>query len=169
MFTPSQINDIYPKYDKLLSIKTNTNLESWYLKEGEIALTCSGTVGNSTLVNRTLNGKLFSQNMIRMKSVDGYPGYVIAFLKSNTGKLLVARNNYGSVITHIDPEHLQNIPVPNPPDYIKKSIHDLIIKSYDLRDESNDLIDEAEQLLIEELKLPPIEKFKPKQLLTITM
>ena len=58
--------------------------------------------------------------------------------------------------------HLENILIPNPPEILKKEIHNLIVKSYDLRDESNNLIDEAEKLLIEELKLPPIEDFKPE-------
>lgn len=76
--------------------------------------------------------------------------------------LLIKTNNYGSVISHIEPKHLENIEIPNPPDILKKEIHNLIVKSYDLRDESNDLIDEAEKLLIQELQLPPIEDFKPK-------
>lgn len=49
---------------------------------------------------------------------------------------------------------------PTPPEEIKAKINDLIIRSYELRDESNDLIDEATQLLIKELRLPPIEEFE---------
>ena len=89
-------------------------------------------------------------------------GYIYAFLKTNIGQLLIKTSNYGSVISHIEPKHLENILIPNPPEILKKEIHNLVVKSYDLRDESNDLIDEAEKMLIEELKLPPIEDFKPK-------
>ena len=42
---------------------------------------------------------------------------------------------------------------------LKKKIHDLIVRSYELRDESNDLIDQATALLIGELKLPDIDAF----------
>ena len=50
-------------------------------------------------------------------------------------------------------------PIPNAPKDIKEKIHNLIVRSYELRDESNDLIDEATQLMIDELQLPPVNKF----------
>lgn len=42
---------------------------------------------------------------------------------------------------------------------LKKKIHELIERSYYLRDESNELIDKASALLINELKLPAINEF----------
>ena len=46
---------------------------------------------------------------------------------------------------------------------LKRQIHELIVKSYELRDESNAQIDEATQILIDELNLPPIEGFATKK------
>jgi type I restriction enzyme S subunit len=89
--------------------------------------------------------------------------FLYAYLKSEIGNTILQTNGYGSVITHIEPEHLTDIPVPNPPDSIKKRIHDLIIRSFDLRDESNELIDRATDLLINELQLPPIHTLKTKR------
>ena len=89
-------------------------------------------------------------------------GYTYAFLKTKIGYTLLQTNNYGSVVSHIEPEHLNNIPIPNPPSMIKKRIHELVMKSYELRDESNELLDKAEELLVNELKLPPIDDFKPE-------
>lgn len=51
-----------------------------------------------------------------------------------------------------------NIPIPNAPAEIKQEIHKMVIDSYALRDESNRLLDEAMDLLVQELKLPPIEE-----------
>ena len=48
-------------------------------------------------------------------------------------KILIT-NKYGAVITHIESEHLDTVPIPNAPDSIKSRINDLILKSYDLRD-----------------------------------
>jgi type I restriction enzyme S subunit len=53
-------------------------------------------------------------------------------------------NNYGAVIQHIEPEHMKDIPVPDPPDAIKSKINDLVMRSHDLRDESNDMIDKSD-------------------------
>ena len=71
--------------------------------------------------------------------------------------MLVETNNYGAVIKHIEPEHLNTIPIPNPPSAIKQEIHDLVEASFKLRDESNELMDTAQSLLKTELQLPPID------------
>jgi type I restriction enzyme S subunit len=92
-----------------------------------------------------------------------YSGFLYAYLKSEVGNTILQTNGYGSVITHIEPEHLADIPIPNPPDDIKKKINDLIIRSFEIRDTSNELIDKAVSLLIAELQLPPIHEFKTKQ------
>ena len=63
------------------------------------------------------------------------------------------------MIQEIEPEHLATVPIPDAPMMLKKKIHDLIVRSYELRDESNDLIDQATAMLIGELKLPDIDAF----------
>lgn len=157
MFTPSEIVNINPKPEKFLSKHTKTNLDEWKLKEEEIVLTCSGTIGQASYVSKTLAGKCFSQNMIRIVANE-YPGYLYAFIKTKTCQLLLQTNNYGAVIQHIDPEHLENISVPNPPADKKKSIDKKIIDSFNLRDESNRLFEKAESILKNSLKLPSIYK-----------
>jgi len=162
-YMPSQLNEIYPKPNKYISLLTDINIEELKPKINQILLTRSGTIGNCCYVSRTLAGKVFSDDVIRINCTKEYnAGYIYAFLKTKIGQLLIKTNNYGSVISHIEPKHLENILIPNPPDILKQEIHKLIVTSYALRDESNDLIDEAEKLLVEELKLPPIEEFKPK-------
>ena len=162
-FLPTQLNKIHPKASKYISGLTNTNFEQLKPKYNTILMTRSGTIGNCTYVSKTLEGKIFSDDVIRIQMRDDTDsGYIYAFLKTDIGQLLITTNNYGSVVSHIEPKHLESILIPNPPEELKKEIHDLVVKSYTLRDESNDLIDEAEKLLIEELKLPPIEAFKPK-------
>jgi len=164
IYQPSTIMDINPKPDGYLSHLTNTDIEKLRVKTGQILITCSGTIGKVALVSKTLNNKIFSHDLIRINVNDLEDiGYVYTFLRSAIGNILLQSNRYGAVITHIEPEHLADIPVPNPPDNIKKKIHDLIIRSFELRDESNELIDEATALLACELQLPPIEQFKVKK------
>lgn len=82
-----------------------------------------------------------------------------AYLKSKVGNRILLTNSYGAVITHIEPEHLATVPIPDAPDTLKLKIGNLVIRSYALRDESNNLIDEATKLLIDELHLPAIDDF----------
>ena len=69
-------------------------------------------------------------------------------------------NKYGAVVKHIEPHHLNNVLIPNPPPILKQEIHNLIEDSFRLRDESNDLMDYAQDLLKEALQLPRVEKLR---------
>lgn len=158
---PSQITEIYPKANKYISPETNIDIESTRVKKKQILLTRSGTIGVVSYVTKTLENKSLSDDVIRIEANE-YSGYVYAFLKSKIGRLLIETNNYGAVISHIEPEHLNNIPIPNPPAILKQEIHNLIEQSFKLRDESNDLMDEAQKLLKEALQLPDIEKLQAK-------
>ena len=160
-YLPSQMADIYPKAEKYISRLTKCDISELRLKEKTLLMTRSGTIGTISLVSKTIEGLVFSDDVIRVTFHKEYDlGYVYAFLKSKIGNLILTTNGYGSVITHLEPEHLAGMYIPNAPEEIKKKIHELIIRSYELRDESNVLLDKAEQMLIEELKLPPIEEMQ---------
>ncbi len=158
MLTPSQVTDVSPKIEKYLSVRMEEQISDWFVQQGEILLTCSGTIGKVSLVTDTLDNKCVSQNLIRIvpKEKDD-AGYVYAFLKSKIGQLFLTRNNYGAVIQHIDPEHLTKIPIPVAPKALRNRIHELVAQSYSLRDQSNRLLDEATRILTQELKLSAIE------------
>lgn len=158
---PSQITEIYPRAVKFISPKTYVDIEDTRVKRGEILLTRSGTIGVVSYVGQTLEGKSLSDDVIRVKA-RAYSGYLYACLRSRIGRLLVETNNYGAVISHIEPEHLNNVPIPDPPPPLKQEIHNLIEKSFKLRDESNELMDEARALLKEACSLPDIEELQAK-------
>lgn len=150
--------DIYPKNDGYISKLTETNIESLRVLDGQILITCSGTIGKVSFVSETLNGKIFSHDLLRIRFKNDYDnGYFYTFLKTNVGNSILKSNKYGSVISHIEAEHINEVLLPKAPLNLKKTIHDLILQSYAKRDESNKLIDEATKIMIDELELPPIE------------
>ncbi len=153
---PSQMTEIYPKASKFISPTTNIDIESTRVKRGQVLLTRSGTIGVASYVSKTLEDQSLSDDVIRIKATE-YPGYIYTYLKSRVGRLLVETNNYGAVIKHIEPEHLNAIPIPDPPSIIKQEVHDLVEASFKLRDESNELLDAAQVLLKGALELPSIE------------
>ena len=131
--------------------------DKFALKQGQVLLSRSGTIGNVNYVNSTLENYFVSEHAIRINCRE-YSGYVYAFLKSKKGRVLVESNIFGAVISQVEPEHLNHIPIPNPPPILKQAIHSLIEESfYSLRDESNELMDDAQALLKEALQLPDIE------------
>lgn len=152
----SEMLDIYPKPIKFMI--DEDRVRNLHIKENTVLLSRSGTIGNVSFCNKTLSRFLVSEHAIRLECKNN-AGYVYAFLKTNIGKKMVCSNIYGAVIQQIEPEHLSMVPIPNAPNDIKEKIHNLIVESYKLRDESNDLIDEATELLIKELHLPNIDSF----------
>lgn len=162
-FQPSSITEVFPKPAKYISENTDVDIEALKVKKGMLLMSVSGTIGKCSMVGKTLNDKVFSHDLLRLTGKDECDtGYIYAYFCTPTGQQMLQTNNYGAVIQHIEPEHLKNIIIPNAPELIKRKIHNLVVESYDLRDQSNELMDEAERILYEELQLPPIEQLKPK-------
>lgn len=151
----SEMLDIYPQPVKFMV--DGKRVQGLHILENTVLLSRSGTIGNVSFYSKTLSRFLVSEHAMRLECKK-YAGYIYAFLKTPIGKTLVCSNNYGAVIQQIEPEHLVTVPIPNAPESIKGRIHDLIVRSYELRDKSNEAIDEATRLLVEELHLPPIHE-----------
>jgi len=163
IYTSSQILESIPKAEKFISSKTKADLEYLTLKNGQIVMTRSGTIGKIALVGRTLNGKVFSDDLLRIECYDKKDvGYLYAFMKSKIGQRLITTNNYGSVITHIEPEHFTNTAIPEPNDKFKALISEQIWKSIELRDGANELIQKAINLLEQKFGIASIKELKPK-------
>lgn len=151
----SEMLDCSPVPDKFMPASA---AEAFRIKQGMVLISRSGTIGNLAFANKTLSRFLVSEHAIRLECRE-YPGFVYAFLKSKEGQVLVKACVFGSVILEIEPEHLAAIPVPNAADAVKKQIHEAVVRSYELRDESNDLLARARALLADALDLPPLSDF----------
>lgn len=115
-YLPSQMTDIYPKADKHISALTKCNMSELKLKPQTLLLTRSGTIGTISYVSKTIEGTVFSDDVIRVTFKNDVDlGYVYAYLKSKIGNMMLTTNGYGSVITHIEPEHLSTVPIPDAP------------------------------------------------------
>ena len=169
-YLPSQITEVRPQADKFISRESPCDFGKLRVHEGQILLTRSGTIGTISYVSKTLAGKILSDDVIRIDTKNFYDaGYIYVYLKSSVGQQFLLTNRYGAVIEHIEPKHLANLPLPVSSEGLRRQIHELIVRSYELRDESNELIDEAERILIDELHLPPIEDFRREKIFSIKL
>lgn len=153
----SEMLDVAPRPTKFMV--DDERVEDLHVSFGTVLLSRSGTIGNLSFVNETLERFLISEHAMRLECEE-FPGYVYAYLKTRIGQALIRSNIYGSVIQQIEPEHLKNIPIPNAPKHLKEKISNLIERSYVLRDESNHLMEEATKIMTSELLLPPIEELE---------
>lgn len=161
IYQPSQIQEIAPQPVAYISEKTDTNIDALRVKKGQILMTCSGTIGRVTYVSDTFDNLIFSHDLLRInvKNSDEI-GYIYAYFLSKIGNSVIQSGNYGSVIQHIEPEHLLQLPIPNAPDALKTQIHEQVMDSFALRDKSNELLQQAQDLLQKSLNLPPLDAFK---------
>lgn len=161
IFQPSSITDIKPTPDGYLSKRTKTDIDALRVHRGQVLLTCSGTIGKVAYVSGTLDNAILSHDLLRITCPNPYDaGFLYTYLKTNVGSKILLTNSYGAVITHIEAEHLETVLIPDAPIVQKQRIHDLIARSYALRDESNEMIDKATSLMTAELHLPAIHEFQ---------
>lgn len=135
----SDINNL-----KLISKKLSNNLLELKIKKDWILVSCSGTIGNTVFTNEEFDSKMASQHIMRIvpnKNIE--PGFLYSFLSSKFGYGLLTQGTYGAVIQHIEPHHIEQLPVPNFSQKNQNLIHSLIIESGQLRFESNKYLKRA--------------------------
>lgn len=150
---PSQITEIMPEPVKFISPRTAVDIESAKVTRGQILMTRSGTVGVVSFACGAYEGLALSDDIIRI-TARAWPGCLYAYLKSDVARAMVGTSHYGAVIKHIEPAHLDEVLIPNAPAALQEKIHDLIARSFELRDESNDLMRQAWHGLQEAFALP---------------
>ena len=154
----SEMLDIKPVPVKFIT-KEQAQALNLFAKPGDVLLSCSGTIGNIGFVSRTLSSFALSQHIIKIEC-SSYSGYLYACLKHPYIQAQLQALIYGAVIPEIEPEHLNNVLIPDAPARLKQRISSLVEQSYILRDESNELIDRATDLMVAELHLPAIHDFQ---------
>ncbi len=126
-----------------------------FAKQGWMLVSCSGTVGRTVMVTKRLAQFFLTHDLARLvPNMETSIGYLYAFLSTWMGQALLAKDQYGSAIKHLEPHHIAAVPVPLLSDDEQRAIHAQIMYAYALRDEANDLLDEAGTLLHQELGLP---------------
>jgi hypothetical protein len=94
-------------------------------------ISCSGTVGRMAFSRLDMKGMAGSQHFMRViADVDKVrPGYLHAYLMSRFGVPLVVGGTYGSIIQHIEPGHLAELPVPRLGKRIEDQAHDKVAEA----------------------------------------
>ena len=128
----SEMLDVSPQPVKFMI--DDDRVSELHVKRGTVLISRSGTIGNMSFVNETLE-------IIRIvPASENIAGYLNIFLASEYGYHLITRYTYGAVIDEIDATHVSNIPIP-------------LLKNHDIQKRINDLALEANQKRYEAYKL----------------
>jgi type I restriction enzyme, S subunit len=153
----SDIINMRPDVENYLSRKLTMHLDQLLVREWDVLISRSGTVGNVGLAPERFTGWALSEHAIRLRAPSPEDAaFITVFLRSRYGRLQLIQASYGSVVQHIEPEHLGKVLVPNLPKETCQWIGGSVLKAYRARNDANKLLDEADSKLHALLKLPPL-------------
>ncbi|GMQ28063.1 methylation-associated defense system restriction endonuclease subunit S MAD5 [Algoriphagus confluentis] len=144
---------------KHVSKKYSPHLETLKLHPGWILISRSGTLGNILLTNKTHEGIIGTDDLVRLKPKENQilKGVLYAYLASKYGYGLLTQSGYGGVVKHIEPHHIENLPIPIFPNDLQKTIDDLISKSSNLREKAKGELISATNQVLNQTSLPEID------------
>lgn len=146
-FTATQVFDIRPSTRKWLAPSKTPDLSRRTVERGWILVTCSGSVGDAIMSYGPHLESVISHDLLRVQVRDPkHAGYVYAFLRSRHGRTMMRSSRYGSVVKHLEPEHLFDVPVPDATDNQYEVIGHHIRNVFALRDHAHQLTLEAETI-----------------------
>ena len=113
----TQVYDVRPMPRKWLSLDRTRDHKQRYVHEGTILLSCSGSVGRTTLVVNSVADILISHDLLRIDVNDDYMhGWVYAYLRAPTIRAMMTSVQYGHIIKHLEVDHLNALPFIRIPD-----------------------------------------------------
>ena len=128
------------------------------IEPGMTLISCSGTIGRTVYARPDMVGIWGSQDVLKVVPDAGKipPGYLFSFLASRFGAPMVTSGTYGSIIQHLEPKHIADLPVPRLGDEIEGEAHRLVQHAADLRARFQALLTEATDRLFASVGLRDI-------------
>lgn len=105
-------------------------IDEMSMKEGQILITCAGSVGDIKLITKEYEDKksIGSQDIIRLESNDELytKEYLFVYLQQPFVYDYIQSMKYGSVIERIEPFHVESIPVIEPTKELSDEITSIV-------------------------------------------
>lgn len=101
------------------SVLQKQNIEMLKIKEGDILISRSGTIGKVTYATKDLaENYIVSDDLVRIRVQDtNLRAYLLAYFTSKIALSLMLLDEYGSVQQHLQPRHIQEMLIPIPEDW----------------------------------------------------
>jgi len=120
------------------------------IKHGMTLISCSGTIGKTAYARQNMDGMWSSQDVLKIvpnpKKI--HSGYLFAYLKSSYGVPMLMSGTYGTIIQHLEPDHLLDMPVVRLEKDAELTIHNLIEEAARLRTNGSNNLQDATDLFL---------------------
>ncbi|MGW2121718.1 methylation-associated defense system restriction endonuclease subunit S MAD5 [Streptomyces sp. NPDC001758] len=141
----------------------SSSLHYLRLESGMTLISCSGfNAGRRAYARPDMAGHWSSQDVLKVVPDPGKigAGYLYAFLASRFGEVLVKGTVYGSAVKHIEPHHIEGLPVPRFGEDVEEKIHKLMHGAATMRAASQRGISDATRDLFETAGLEDLLDFR---------
>jgi hypothetical protein len=141
----TQVYDVRPIPRKWLAIARTADAQSRFVRPGMILVTCSGSVGRPTLAYDAHADTLISHDLLRVEPLnDRDGGWLYAYLHAMQTRAMATGAQYGHIIKHLEPSHLEALPVPTLDDARKADFARRVSQIIALRNNGHRLTLDAE-------------------------
>jgi type I restriction enzyme S subunit len=153
----TQVFDVRPLPRKFLALDQIRASKDYFVDNGVILVTRSGSVGRPTVAYAAHANTLISDDLLRIspRNMQDH-GWLYAFLHAPQVRAMTTSVHYGHIIKHLETSHLEALPVPIVDDKTTADFAHRLTRILDLRNESHRFTLEAEARLEQALGLPNI-------------
>ena len=131
-------------------------IDQMSMKEGQILITCAGSVGDIKLITKEYEDKnsIGSQDIIRLESNDPLytKEYMFIYLQQPFVYDYIQSMKYGSVIERIEPFHVESIPVVEPTKELSEQVTEIVQKYMDCSYRAFNAEEQAIQMVEKEIE-----------------
>jgi len=134
-----EILSLDPRTGKNLSLTSHGPRikEQLKIKQNQVLITCSGTIGKVSIAPKHWEGWAASQHIIRIEPQNSDKAALLyLWLSSPHGRNLIQQQTYGSVVNEIDSSHVKDILVPELPNTVTSKLAKLVLDANDMRTEA---------------------------------
>jgi hypothetical protein len=143
----TQVYDARPVPRKWLALERTADAGNRYVSSGMILVTCSGSVGRPTIAYEPHENTLISHDLLRVEPLDARDyGWVYAYLHAPQVRAMATGVQYGHIIKHLEPSHLEALPIPTILDDTAADFSRCVARILSLRNQGYRLTLEAEEL-----------------------
>lgn len=146
----TQVFDLRPAPRKFLSLDRTDSSEERFIENGTIVITCSGSVGRTTLINAAHQGVLISHDLLRIQPKNSaHWGWLYAFFRSKPAQEMMTSAHYGHMIKHLEPSHVMALPIPVPREELLRTFQSDAQQVLDWRNQAWQMQVQAEALYVD--------------------
>lgn len=135
--------------------KENVPNDKYLLKQGDTLIVRSGAnTGNVGIIEKQFENATFGSYTICLRTTKINTYFFYMFLNSKFGKLQTLRMQTGMAQPNLNIPNIEEIKIPiDIKSELQKTIEDIVLKAFKIKENSKSLYQQAENLLLEELEL----------------